>query len=412
MLGAQEQEDLKVSASGDIDLPTVDLGQTTIGGEVITRPMGMLIHSNLLGTFLALQITVAGALFLSTSSTLLGLWSAAVAAASATALIITYSRSGWAAAAVGLVLWWVVAWKYRALRLTFRQKVIVGLLLIVAAAAVVKIAPKIYLRLTETAGEALTFREDLAAAAWRMTMHNPLTGVGLNTFVYQLAPYDPAQTSRLKAYPVHDIFLLESSETGIGGGVAFLALALIMIWKSFVYAVRCQSRSRRLFGLALFGAIASYWVADLFAFMFRLQVVAAVVWSLLALSFANRVIDRTFCEETPKMVAPKSNDALPYHSTAVTPVASEAEQGVEAGKALALLRALLGIDTAVPIACRTPLELEAESPVSKYVYLLRAASEPDVDRRRPWTSVRETLSFRQRNRARLFFSRCSRKTII
>jgi hypothetical protein len=131
-----------------------------------------------------------------------------------------------------------------------------------------------------------------------MTMHNPLTGIGLNTFVDQLPPYDPAQTSRLKAYPVHDIFLLESSETGLGGGVAFLTLAALMIWKSFVYAVNCRSRTRRLFGLALFGAIASYWVADLFAFMFRMQVLAAVVWGLLALSFANRVIDQASCEET------------------------------------------------------------------------------------------------------------------
>jgi O-antigen ligase len=298
MLGAQEQEDLKVSASGDIDLPSVDLGQTTIGGEVVTRPMGMLIHSNLLGTFLALQIIVAGALFLSTSSTLLGLWSAAVAAAGATALIVTYSRSGWAAAGLGLALWWVLAWKYRALRLTFRQKAAVALLLIVAVGALIKVAPKIYLRLTETAGEALTFRKDLAAAAWKMTMHNPLTGIGLNTFVDQLPPYDPAQTSRLKAYPVHDIFLLESSETGLGGGVAFLALAVLTISKSFVYAVNCQSRTRRLFGLALFGAIASYWVADLFAFMFRMQVLAAVVWGLLALSFANRMIDQASFEET------------------------------------------------------------------------------------------------------------------
>ena len=69
-----------------------------------------------------------------------------------------------------------------------------------------------------------------------MTLHNPVTGVGLNTFVDQLPPYDPAQTSRLKAYPVHDIFLLESSETGLGGGVAFLSLAVLMIQKAFSYA--------------------------------------------------------------------------------------------------------------------------------------------------------------------------------
>ena len=214
MLGAQEQEELKVSDSGDIDLPSVDLGQTTIGGEVVTRPMGMLIHSNLLGTFLALQILLAAALFFTTSSNLLGLCSAGVAAVAGTALVVTYSRSGWAAAGMGFAVWWALAWKYRALRLNFRQKLAVALVVIVAAGALVKLAPKIYLRLTETAGEALTFRRDLAAAAFRMTMHNPVTGVGLNTFVDQLPPYDPAQTSRLKAYPVHDIFLLESSETG------------------------------------------------------------------------------------------------------------------------------------------------------------------------------------------------------
>ncbi|MBC8165294.1 MAG: hypothetical protein H7Y20_05400, partial [Bryobacteraceae bacterium] len=87
MLGAQEQEELKVSSSGDIDLPTVDLGQTTIGGEVVTRPMGMLIHSNLLGAFLAVQIVIAAALFLSSSSTILVLGSAGVAAVSGVALV-------------------------------------------------------------------------------------------------------------------------------------------------------------------------------------------------------------------------------------------------------------------------------------------------------------------------------------
>ena len=125
--------------------------------------MGMLIHSNLLGIFLALQIILASAIFLATSSNLLGLCSAAVAAAAGTALVVTYSRSGWAAAGMGLALWWVLAWKYRALRLSFRQKIAVGLVLIAAVGALAKLAPKIYLRLTETAGEALTFRRDLAA---------------------------------------------------------------------------------------------------------------------------------------------------------------------------------------------------------------------------------------------------------
>ncbi|MCU0873192.1 MAG: O-antigen ligase family protein [Pirellulaceae bacterium] len=291
VLGSQEQSDVSVSESGDVDLPDVDLGQTVVGGVLMVRPMGLLIHANLLAVFLVTQILVAACLAQSSPVRFLRWASAGAAALGIVALYASFSRSGWGVAVGGGALLLFFGWRRRAIRLRPIDRVVAVLVVAVLAGVMVRAAPAIWLRLTETAGEAVSFRGSLNEAALRIWADNPVTGVGLNTFIQHVAEYDASGLSRIKAYPVHNIFLLELSEAGVGALAAILAFAFFTVRETWRRANACQGTSARLCGIALFAGVVCFWVADLFAFSFRVPVMAGLLWSLVAVSIANQTVD-------------------------------------------------------------------------------------------------------------------------
>ncbi len=67
-LGASEEVEPD-QADGNIDLPDVDLGTTTVGGEITHRPTGLLIHPNVLALYLVLMIPLALAAWLGSRNT-------------------------------------------------------------------------------------------------------------------------------------------------------------------------------------------------------------------------------------------------------------------------------------------------------------------------------------------------------
>jgi hypothetical protein len=68
-------------------------------------------------------------------------------------------------------------------------------------------------------------RSQLTKIAWQMFQDHPLTGVGLNNFTVVMDQYGyvPATTRFLQ--PVHNIYLLILSETGLIGALGFTYLA-------------------------------------------------------------------------------------------------------------------------------------------------------------------------------------------
>ncbi|MFO7693746.1 MAG: O-antigen ligase family protein [Vicinamibacterales bacterium] len=290
-LGSQAQGEVVVTSGGEIDLPSVDLGQTVVAGQVLVRPMGMLIHANLLAVFLVTQLLLAVCLAQSGRTALVRWAATASAAIGALALYATLSRSGWGVAVIGFGVWLLLSWRWRALRLRPAHRVAATLAGIGLAAAVWRAAPLIWLRLTETASEAVSFRSNLSIAALRLWADHPIAGAGLNTFVQHVAEYDPSGMSRIRAFPVHNIFLLELSEAGIGAGLAIVAFAFLTIRETWKRAHRCRGEAARLRGIALFAGVLCFWIADMFAFSFRIPVMAGVLWSLVAIAIANQRVD-------------------------------------------------------------------------------------------------------------------------
>lgn len=295
-LGSQAQGEIVVTDLAEIDLPAVDLGQTLLGGEVLARPMGMLIHANLLAVFLVTQVLLAVSIAQSHASSWLRRTAAAASAIGLFALYVTFSRTGWAVAVIGFTAGLAMAWRWDAIRLRPVDRLVVALASLAGLAILIRVAPVVWLRVTETAGDAWAFRTDLAMAAVRMWADAPLTGVGLNTFVQHVADYDASGMSAIRAFPVHNIFLLELSESGTVAALAFCAVVWFTLRESWRRARACRSAHARLFGAALVAGIAAFWTADLLAFSFRIPVMAGVLWSLVALAIANERTDTAAAE--------------------------------------------------------------------------------------------------------------------
>jgi O-antigen ligase len=81
-------------------------------------------------------------------------------------------------------------------------------------------------------GESYSGRAELAVAAGKMFSEKPLLGIGLNNFSLELPQKNLGQPSYWRLQPVHNIFLLSLSETGLAGFLALFLLCYLAIKKA------------------------------------------------------------------------------------------------------------------------------------------------------------------------------------
>lgn len=274
----------------DERLPEVDLGTTRVGGEIAIRPTGLLIHPNVLGAYLVLTLPLAVAVWLITPTRAqLALASVAIVLGGV-ALYTSLSRSAWLGTAVAAGAMALAMWRAGIPAVSRKRLATMALLAVVALVGLLSRADRIYLRLTETAGEAVDFRRDLVATAWRMAAAHPFAGVGLNTFVHEVEPFDRSGTSRIKTFPVHNVYMLELAETGMAGGLAFAGLVGATLWTLARGAARADDGPERLVAIALTCGLAGFWLAQGVDYIYRIPVLTTLVWAHagLALGLANR----------------------------------------------------------------------------------------------------------------------------
>ena len=284
-LGAATEGDERIS-NGQIDLPDEDRGTTTIAGEVQERPSGLLIHPNVLALYLALTVPLAIGASFWISARWFQLLSAAAVLCSGVAAYLTLSRSGWAGCA-GAGLASLILWRYSgAMKLSRGKKVFFAMLAVAVVIGCVIKAETIYLRLTETADEALEFRSNLMAAARNMIEAHPFLGVGLNSFETVVADYDSTTMSRIKQFPVHNIVLLELSETGVLGGAAFLILWIVVLRRMFIATRRIPSAALRTVALLSTCGVVGFFIGDMSNFVYRVPIMTSLIWAQVALVLA------------------------------------------------------------------------------------------------------------------------------
>lgn len=109
-----------------------------------------------------------------------------------------------------------------------------------------------------------TMRLDAWRSAVEMMRDHPATGIGpglwrdyipLYASVYTLVGVDRAYIPS-----AHHIILQQGATTGVGGLVATLALALVMVWRGFALVRIEKDPRRRPFALGLLSSVIMFWV--------------------------------------------------------------------------------------------------------------------------------------------------------
>lgn len=183
-------------------ITTAGIAKFDFYGREFLRPYATFPHPNVLAAFLVITLLLLSLgkskVSMTTVSTILG----------GIAVFMTVSRAVLVAGVVaGLLL------------LTKRWKMVLVLLILI-------LSPLLFTRFASIFNyDQLTFlrREELNEAAFNMFLSSPIFGIGLNNFI-------PAASDKLLAgpsrflQPVHNIFLLTLSETGVIGVMGLIGL--------------------------------------------------------------------------------------------------------------------------------------------------------------------------------------------
>ena len=285
-----QQDTGQMNSSGSIDLPQVDVGTTIVQGEVAHRPTGLLIHPNVLALYLTLTIPIGVAVLIGTQSSLIRMLAVVSLSMGLIALYLSLSRSGWAGTGVALLLCAYFGYRLRVqLDWRFRLIIAAGVILVMGLAAAK--SATIMNRLTGTAQEAVDFRLILDRAAIQMAQDHPAVGIGLNNFADFVEQYDKTGMSHYVHYPVHMLYLLEASETGIPGGIAFLIFVAVTCIHGFQLTKRILVAEYRILGAFLVAGLVGFWLAESTGFVYRIPVMTSYVWCCLALLCALPKLD-------------------------------------------------------------------------------------------------------------------------
>jgi len=234
--GALQFQGIKASTQSTLNYTDAGLGS-------LFRPSGLLSHPNALADFLVLSLpAMIGFLLLgkrSLGSRFLPL--AAIAALALLMLLLTLSRGGWGAFALGMFCFVLLGYRRGVVSGLHIKRMAMGLVL--GIMLVVIAFPTVLLRLTKSDNSSTDSRMLLAEQALLIIERHPLAGVGLGAYAHASARNLPESFSRVSAPfrenlvkgVVHNKYLLVAAETGLIGLALFLnvyRIALFSLWRA------------------------------------------------------------------------------------------------------------------------------------------------------------------------------------
>lgn len=193
---------------------TPGIANASINGELILRPYATFSHPNVLAGFIIIYLLLALNV-LTNNNKLFFLFTAVL---STTALILTLSRTAIALWVFYLVIIFGITMykKYKNTKLNVNKHNIAIIISIVISTILIY-GQTIYQRFLTTSflEESFLQRQELILKSLELFSKNPILGIGINNFYYELI-----STSILQ--PVHNIFLLVFSQGGILLGILFI----------------------------------------------------------------------------------------------------------------------------------------------------------------------------------------------
>ncbi len=252
-------------------------------GKGVFRAGGTLGAANTLARYLELLLPLALTLLLSRSGRLFRGLGGAAFVFGTIAIIMTFSRAGWVALGLGIVLvvgqnvQWRARWRSKVLALTVLIS-ICGVLYLLFGDLVVS-------RLLRSSPAATKSRLALLADAWEMIKAYPVIGIGLNNFVERLPEFDVTGISRRWIAPVHNEFVLMAAETGFLGFMAFIAVMGAVVWRAWRTWRLGSGLQARLAGGLLAGFVA-FLAHGMLGWAYRIDIIYQLFWFLAGILWA------------------------------------------------------------------------------------------------------------------------------
>jgi putative inorganic carbon (hco3(-)) transporter len=281
---------------GETGAGTLDqLAADSVKMEKAFRAGAFLSHPNLFGIFLATLLPLSIAGFLLRAKAWFRILFLASTTLGTAALVATLSRSGWVSFAAAFTLLMTLL----VLHESSRRKsllALLGALLALSAVAVVFSGP-ILTRITGSKQSAMLSRAEYIRDASGMIRQKPLLGWGLNSYVYAAPPFTQygARGAREKYKnwlpPVHNIYLLWWTETGLVGLLIHLAMLFVVVR---IAVGNLKVQDDRLFALnaACLSAMLALLVDGFFSFSLRFNSILRVFWVLAAMIMAIHYLRR------------------------------------------------------------------------------------------------------------------------
>jgi putative inorganic carbon (HCO3(-)) transporter len=208
------------------------------------RVGGTVGSPNFAAAYLSISLASAASILFTNLGRKLKWLAIAVLGAGGLALIFTFSRGGWIAAALAVALICLLGCR----RCGFSLKTPIAIILILAMLCLPFLSA-ISARLFDDDKGSAQSRIPLMKLAFRIIEDNPLLGVGANNFTVVMDRYLTSDFREGWLFAVHNKYLLVLSETGIVGLLAFVAFLLDALRKGW----RCWTRQDPLLSPLAFG---------------------------------------------------------------------------------------------------------------------------------------------------------------
>lgn len=198
---------------------TPGIANATINGALELRPYATFSHPNVFAFFLFIAMSVTILLFknLNKKEKILA---TIVLFFGTFILFLTLSRLG-----IILFLLFLGLKLYFSLK-TLRKKIIL-LIVFILICLIVFIKTPLFYRFSYFQTQDISQRVSLLVIALRVFLRNPIWGVGIGEFLYQIPFFSTVKSGEFLIQPVHNIYFLILAQTGLVG----LILALFLLFK-------------------------------------------------------------------------------------------------------------------------------------------------------------------------------------
>jgi O-antigen ligase len=260
-----------------------------VGGKIVSRIGGIMPHPIALGSFIAQTLPFCLGVFLSWENRKMSIFSGITIIFGFMALVFTLARAAmiaWVAAFV-VTIYMAVKGKYFH---GVKSKAVIGVVLMILVISI-GFSSLWYERFFASRASNVTARYALNEIAVNMIKAHPLVGVGLNNFSSVITKYDTNGISLIFTDPVHNLFLLIFTETGIIGLLMFLWFLSVPLKAGMRCFLHCKD-NKFIASIAASGlvGILAFLIVGSVSWEFRISPLTQLFWFICGLIVATEVV--------------------------------------------------------------------------------------------------------------------------